>query len=873
MLGEDTVMKTILIVVALVVLALPATAQLDPVVEWVFDSEQIISIPVVADIDDDGVPEVVINLTQMDGGGWTSGNIAILDGQTGLEVLRIPHDPAADQFGSHGRSTIAVGDVSGDGLPDIIYATRTVSGDQSLIVAVDAGGTLLWRSHATGGADYLFTVVNAAITLANFDDDASAEIVIGATLLDNDGLVVWDQDGGGQGSTYGSNNGYIGGISAVADINEDGLPEIISGRHAWQVDWQPGPTVNVTSFWSSGADGYPAIADLDLDGVPEIVMVASSELTIREGSSGSILAGPVVLAGGVGTNRGGPATIADFDGDGNPDIGVAGDGAFTVYEFDPSGKSAAAALTVKWSATIQDLSSGVAGASAYDFDGDGRAEALFADECYLRVYAGADGSVLLEMPNSSATNHEFPVVADVDGDGDAELLVVASAQAGCVDPERHGLYIYGDAAGEWAPTRKLWTQHTYHVTNATEEGNVPIVESNNWHDPALNNYRQSSPEPVSDPTALHVDPSPDSLHAGWILTGPDAFVLSAAGDTTLYDLTPGDYGIVWSDIQGWITPSPETGTLDPGVTVTFFGIYAPFEGPVITAVEDVASDQGRHVRLVWDRSFHDDPLEPIVVTGYEVYRRQDGVKDEGWDYVATVPAHGVPVYQVVAPTVCDSTVSSGMCWSVFFLRADTNDPYVFFDSEPDSGYSVDNLSPSIPANLLLAGGELSWDECPDGDFDYFTVYGSSSPDLAGASLLDHTTGTSMTVAGSGHAYLLVTATDFSGNEGEPAVADGATGVGGTPVAFRLLGAVPNPFNPKTTICYELPDERMLDLRIYDVSGRLVRELLGGALIPAGRHGAEWDGRDESGRSVSAGVYFYRLSTGAESDFGRMVLVR
>lgn len=127
----------------------PTFSDLDVVVEWMVDVDQIISIPVVADIDNDGVPEVVVNLTQQDSLSWPGGTIAILDGVTGTEQRRIDHDPANDSYGSHGRSTIAVGDVSGDGVPDIVYATRELTSNNSLIVAVDAAGNLLWKSHDT----------------------------------------------------------------------------------------------------------------------------------------------------------------------------------------------------------------------------------------------------------------------------------------------------------------------------------------------------------------------------------------------------------------------------------------------------------------------------------------------------------------------------------------------------------------------------------------------------------------------------------------------------------------------------------------------------------------------------------------------------
>jgi len=497
----------------------PAFSDLDVVVEWQFDTDEIISIPVVADIDDDGTPEVVVNLTMQDGLSWPGGNIAVLDGKTGVEDFRIPHNPGGDQYGAHGRSTIAVGDVSGDGLPDIVYATRELSAGQSLVVSVDHNGVLLWKSHDGADHDYLFTVQNGAITLANFDTDAEAEVLIGAALLDHDGLVVWDQDGGGAGSTYGSNAGYTGGISAVVDLDTDETPEIVSGKHAWKVNWLPGPAVTVTNYWTyAGDDGYPAIADLDGDTIPEVVLVASSHIIALNGQTGALWCGvdptdaacvadaglrtqPLPIPGGTDSNRGGPPTIADFDADARPEIGVAGGYAYSVYDINRPGEDivqpagdpvpGAGDLFRRWSDDTQDLSSNATGSSVFDFQGDGAAEVIYEDECFMRVYSGTDGYVQLELPNSSATIHEYPLVVDVDADGNSEILIVANEKGDCPDPARHGLYVYGDANDEWVPTRKVWTQHTYHVTNASSDGNVPFAESDNWTTAGLNNYRQN----------------------------------------------------------------------------------------------------------------------------------------------------------------------------------------------------------------------------------------------------------------------------------------------------------------------------------------------------------------------------------------------
>ncbi len=501
----------------------PVFDTLDVALEWAYEAGEIISIPVVADLDGAGAPEVVVNLTVQDGGTFFDGRIAVLDGATGaVEVAPIPHAPPTS-YGSHGKATIAIGDVSGDGAPDIVYTSREDASYTCLIVAVDRTGALLWTSHDAGG-ERRFGQENGAITLANFDDDPQAEVVMGATLLDHDGTVVWEEPGPFGGPHYGTNSGYFGGIAAVADLDGDGEPEIVTGRHAWKVSWTPGdpPVVVVTPYWAyAGDDGYPAIADLDGDGDPEVVLVAAGHVIALDGQTGALWCGtdptgaacaggaprtpPLAIPGGDDAGRGGPPTIADFDADGRPEIGVAGGASYSLYDLaragedivQPAGDPAPApgAIFVRWSAATQDLSSNATGSSVFDFQGDGVAEVVYGDECYMRVYRGTDGAIELEVPSSTATIHEYPLVVDVDGDNNSEILIVANQSNNADDcpsvPGRQGLFVYGDAADRWVPTRKVWTQHAYHVTNATSAGNVPTAEADNWDQPGLNNYRQN----------------------------------------------------------------------------------------------------------------------------------------------------------------------------------------------------------------------------------------------------------------------------------------------------------------------------------------------------------------------------------------------
>jgi hypothetical protein len=101
--------------------------------------------------------------------------------------------------------------------------------------------------------------------------------------------------------------------------------------------------------------------------------------------------------------------------------------------------------------------------------------------------------------------------------------------------------------------------------------------------------------------------------------------------------------------------------------------------------------------------------------------------------------------------------------------------------------------------------------------------------------------------------------------------------GGSPALpshLTLLGNSPNPFNPETTIRFMVPagPRREYSVRIYDVTGRLVRELASGK-IDSGAHDARWDGTDAHGATVGSGVYLYRVSVGDETQHGKMVLLK
>jgi hypothetical protein len=106
-----------------------------------------------------------------------------------------------------------------------------------------------------------------------------------------------------------------------------------------------------------------------------------------------------------------------------------------------------------------------------------------------------------------------------------------------------------------------------------------------------------------------------------------------------------------------------------------------------------------------------------------------------------------------------------------------------------------------------------------------------------------------------------------------AVPEGTPVSGGSGSArFALLPNVPNPFNPRTEMRFDLAQEGRAKLSIYSLEGRLVRTLVNGTMS-AGRHALAWDGRDNNGNSVASGVYLMRLDAFNESASRKIVLAK
>ena len=410
---------------------------------------------------------------------------------------------------------IALGDLDDDGVPEIVAIGMFAPQPQGVIAwkrVTDDGSQWeeywrnetypTWNVHTRGGA---------TISIANVDAVGGPEVVVGNVVLNGqDGSLVWD---GLQtvGNTAGiGNNGFLGPSSAVGNIDGDPELEIAAGNTLYDHDgtelWTyPYTTNNSPCGGQIPCDGFTAMANFDNDPEGEVVIIRLGEVFIIE-HTGELLWQWAIPTDDCNNNESGPPTVADFDGDGRPEIGTAAADFYTVLDMDcdadpvPAG---CASRGVLWATPNQDCSSRVTASSVFDFEGDGKAEMVYADETTFRIFDGTNGDILYEDPtHGSHTRIEMPVVVDVDNDGNSEVVIPENGSNG----GSPGIDIWADTDDNWVRTRRIWNQHAYHVTNVNEDGTIPMSEPANWLNPRLNNFRQNvQPAGVFDAPNLVVE--------------------------------------------------------------------------------------------------------------------------------------------------------------------------------------------------------------------------------------------------------------------------------------------------------------------------------------------------------------------------------
>lgn len=395
-------------------------------------------------------PDIIIYAN----GPGTSAALTAIDGATGETLWQTIRD--LGRIGSP-----AIGDIDNDGLLEIVASNY----NRTALLAFEHDGSLKWSAPSGPTFNGDSHGARDGIAIADLNGDGNVEIIHGRRVYNGNGSLLWQ--GAGE---YGGQTSY-GFLPIVADVNLDGLQEVIAGRTLYS---STGKTLWTASTLTNG---FTAVGNFDSDDFAEIVLVAGGRVYVLE-HTGQIKWGPVTIPGG---GTGGPPTVADMDGDGAPEIGVAGSSRYVVLETDGS---------IKWTRVTQDTSSNRTGSSVFDLDGDGRAEVLYADELVFRVMDGQTGAVRASIPNWSGTTLEYPVIADIDGDSYAEILIGSQPSTVPNPDSLGGLRALEGNLDEWMPTRSIWNQHSYHITNINDDGTIPRHEEPSWL--KHNTYRLNS---------------------------------------------------------------------------------------------------------------------------------------------------------------------------------------------------------------------------------------------------------------------------------------------------------------------------------------------------------------------------------------------
>ncbi len=443
----------------------------------------------VGDLDRDGIPEVVVTEIQ-------NGYVYILKGSDGTikKSLKVGYplnrDPLIANIDNSSCAWIFLSDPK-----------------NNYIYAYDCNLNLKWQSTQLSADPILMGI-------ADFDGDGKSEIYC------RDEIIAAES---GIRIVQGTNSSNAAGGPVAVDILDasgnvagtgDNKLELLSGCNIFSVNLGA-RTLNSGSltlqktvpsfvYWTAnGNTSLTSVVDYNQDGKLDIIATGMKKFTTKKGGQVDNarvffwdIQNNVVkdycdsIAGSFNVNSCPPSSgnyyehgwhnglgrvnIADIDGDGKLNASYIA-GKF-MYALDEN-------LNQKWRINVNEETSGYTGCTVYDFNGDGAAEVVYRDEKFLYIINGNDGSINTQQQCIARTNFEYPVVSDLDGDGQTELCVTcgfddALALSNFCDlnySENSCVRVFSSASVPWVPSRKLWNQHAYFNVNVNDDLSIPKV--------------------------------------------------------------------------------------------------------------------------------------------------------------------------------------------------------------------------------------------------------------------------------------------------------------------------------------------------------------------------------------------------------------
>lgn len=439
---------------------------------------------IVGDIDFDGIPEIFA-VRRDNRNGVDPTKIVVVNGNDGTLKAEV------DIGGDAGRF-MALADIEGDGCGEVFFVRK--AGAVYRLVAIDCNFNIKWES-----ADIAGTTSNAVSVgipgVADFDEDGTPEVYVKTQIFDGaTGAFLARGTGDHKQHTAGSVAANVLPDSECGPC--DGL-ELIAGDKVYAVSTGDGSpnsgTVSLvrtlsSSIYKAGNNfinnthstniHFTSIADVDLDGDLDAIITGYNTSSgrgeiyywdIQNETEAFKLVMPKSSNWGPGR-----VNISDLDGDGDMDISFNNNDLYAyTFDFDNS------KFVQLWTRNHND-GSALTGTAVFDFDGNGSNEVVYRDERNLYIIDGATGNELFVEPDEcrSGTYADYPIVADVNGDGVTEICVpcLDECPSGpCYNSDNQGsLRLYGAADGQqWVPSRKVWNQHGYFNVNINDDLTIP----------------------------------------------------------------------------------------------------------------------------------------------------------------------------------------------------------------------------------------------------------------------------------------------------------------------------------------------------------------------------------------------------------------